>query len=156
MGLLAPDLALGQLDTIDEVMAAALAYFTFLRRLVVQIALLGLLLSAVGIYGVVANLATERTKEVGIRMALGAQPASLIWLFLRNGLQLAAIGTAIGLASSFVLLNVLTKLLLFLPGNDPWVVAGVACVLMIVALVACWLPARRTTRISPTIALRAE
>jgi predicted permease len=156
VAILLPDFALGDLQTIDEVLASSLAYFTFLRRLVAQIAVLGLLLSAVGIYGVVANLASERTKEIGIRMALGAQPASLIWLFLSNGMQLAGIGAALGLVSSFLFLNVLGRWLPFLPGNDPWVVVAVAFVLVLVAFVACWLPARRTTRISPTVALRSE
>jgi len=156
MGLLTPDLALGQLDTIDDVLAADVAYFTFLRTLLEEIAGLGLLLSAVGIYGVVANLAAERTKEVGVRMALGAQPAGLIWLFLKDGAQLAAIGAALGLVASFILMNVLGKLLPVVPGGDPRVVMGVACLLVVVALFACWLPAWRITRISPTIALRSE
>lgn len=156
MGLLTPDLALGQLDTIDEVMASLYAYFAFLRRLLLQIALLGLLLSAIGIYGVVANLATERTKEIGIRMALGAEPRGLVWLFLKNGIQLAVIGAGVGLVASFILLNVLSKLVPVVPGNDAWVVIGVACLLVVVALVACWVPARRITKINPTIALRTE
>jgi predicted permease len=156
MGLLTPDLALGQLDTIDEVMAGVYAYFNFLRRLLLQIASLGLLLAAIGIYGVVANLATERTKEIGIRMALGAQPRGLIWLFLKNGLQLAMIGAAIGLVASFMLVNVLTKLLPMIPGNNAWAVIAVAGLLVFVALVACWLPARRITKINPTVALRTE
>ena len=73
-----------------------------------------------------------------------------------NGLQLAAIGAAVGLAASFTLMNVLAKKLPFVPGNDPRVAVGVACLLVGVAPLACWLPARRTTRISPTIALRTE
>jgi len=156
MGLLLPDLAINYLATIDEDTATTFSYFSFLRRILVQIAALGLLLSAVGIYGVVANLAAERTKEIGIRMALGAQPRSVVWLFVRNGLLLAGIGAALGLVAAFILVTTLGRILPALPGKDPWVVLGATCALVAVAVVACWLPARRTTRISPTVALRAE
>ncbi len=153
---LAPDLAVSMMATVEEVMANELSYFTFLRKLLVQIAGLGLLLSGIGIYGVVANLASERTKEIGIRMALGAQPQSLIWLFLKNGLQLAVLGAAIGLVGSYFLISLLNRVVPALPGKDPLLVAAVAFLLVAVALFACWLPARRTTRINPTVALRAE
>jgi ABC-type antimicrobial peptide transport system permease subunit len=156
IGLLAPDVAVSMLLTVKEIADEDVSFFTFLRRLLIQISALGLFLSAVGIYGVVANLASERTKEIGIRMALGAQPAGLVWLFLKNGMLLAAIGAAIGLVASFALLGLLSKMLPFVPGNDPRVIVGVACLLVAVALLACWLPARRTTRISPTMALRTE
>jgi putative ABC transport system permease protein len=155
-GAVTPDLALGFLSTIDEVMESSVSYFTFLRRIVVQIAVLGLLLSAIGIYGVVATLAAERTKEVGIRMALGAQPAGLIWLFLRNGMQLAGFGAVAGLVASYFLLNYMEKMMPYFPGNDPRIALGVALVLVVVALAACWLPARRTAKVNPTMALRAE
>jgi ABC-type antimicrobial peptide transport system permease subunit len=124
--------------------------------MLLQTSALGLLLAAVGIYGVVANLASERTKEIGIRMALGAQPGGLVWLFLRNGIQLAVVGTVVGLTASFLLLNFLGKMLPNLPGNDPRVVTAVAGLLILIALLACWLPARRVTKVSPTVALRAE
>lgn len=153
---LAPDLAPTILETVEDELASELSYFTFLRRLLVQIAALGLLLSAVGIYGVVANLASERTKEIGIRMALGAQPGDLIWLFLKGGIQLAAIGAAIGVGAAYGLVVVLSRMLPAVPGKDPRVIAGVAVLLFLVALIACWLPARRTARVSPTVALRTE
>jgi hypothetical protein len=156
IGILLPDLALNYLATIDEDTASTYSYFTFLRRILVQIAALGLLLSGVGIYGVVANLASERTKEIGIRMALGAEPRGIVWLFVRNGLVLASIGAVIGLGLSFVLVTILARILPALPGKDPTIVVCAALLLVIVALIACWLPARKTTRISPTVALRAE
>jgi ABC-type antimicrobial peptide transport system permease subunit len=133
-----------------------LSYFDFLRKVLSQIAGLGLLLSGVGIYGVVANLASERTKEIGIRMALGARPGSIVWLFLRNGIQLAVMGAAIGLVAAFSLTTFLGRMIPVLPGRDPWVVVGSALFLASVALFACWLPARRTSSVSPTIALRSE
>ena len=156
IGVLLPDLALNYLATIEEDTAYTYAYFNFLRRVLVQIAVLGLLLSAVGIYGVVANLASERTKEIGIRLALGAQPAGIVWLFLRNGLFLAGAGAALGLGAGYGVVTILARILPALPGKDPWFVLGSSLVLMAVALFACWLPARRTTKISPTVALRAE
>jgi len=153
---LLPDLALDYLATIDEDTANLYSYFNFLRQILLQIACLGLLLSGVGIYGVVANLASERTKEIGIRMALGAQPGGIVWLFVRNGLLLAAAGAVLGLVAAYVLVTTLGRILPALPGKDPAVVMGAATLLVGVALVACWLPARRTTQISPTVALRAE
>ncbi len=156
ISLLAPDLAVSMMATVEEVMVGELSYFTFLRKALLQIAGLGLLLSGIGIYGVVANLASERTREIGIRMALGAQPHGLVWLFLKNGIQLSLVGAAIGLVAAFTLVAILSRMIPALPGKDPWVVGGVALLLVAVALVACWLPARRVTRINPTIALKAE
>jgi predicted permease len=156
ISLLVPDLAVSMLDTVEDEMADELSYFDFLRKVLTLIAGLGLLLSGVGIYGVVANLASARTKEIGIRMALGAQPGGIVWLFLRNGIQLAVLGTAIGLVASFSLTMILGRMIPVLPGKDPWVVMGAALFLVSVALFACWLPARRTSSVSPTIALRSE
>lgn len=112
-------------------------------------AVLGLLLAAVGIYGVVANLATERTREVGIRMALGAQEGDVVWLFLGNGIRLALIGTALGLLGAYGLTKGLEHLLSDFPGGDPLIVGGVALLLVGVAILACWLPAQAATKIDP-------
>ncbi|MGA2015993.1 MAG: ABC transporter permease [Opitutaceae bacterium] len=156
MALLAPDVALSMVQTAPEIMDEEVSYFSFLRRMLLQTSALGFLLAVVGIYGVVANLAAERTREIGIRMALGAQPGGLVWLFVKNGGQLALLGAAVGLTASFFLVRFLGKMLPALPGSDPWVVVTVAAALVASALVACWLPARRTTKTSPMIALRAE
>ncbi len=156
ISLLAPDLAVSSLATVEEELADGLAYFEFLRKVLTLIAGLGLLLAGVGVYGVVANLASERTKEIGIRMALGALPSGIVWLFLRNGIQLAVAGAAIGLVAAFFLTMILGRMIPVLPGRDPWMVAGAALFLVCVALFACWLPARRTSSVSPTIALRSE
>lgn len=153
---LEPEVAISLLDTVPNLLAMQLSGLGLVRRLLVEIAVLGLLLAAVGIYGVVANLAVERTQEVGIRMALGAQPADVRWLFLRGGFRLALIGTVLGLACAFGLIHVLTTTLSIVPGNDPWVVIAVAALLVVVTLLACWLPARRATKVDPVIALRAE
>jgi ABC-type antimicrobial peptide transport system permease subunit len=89
-------------------------------------------------------------------MALGAQRSDVIWLFLRNGITLALIGTAIGLLLSCALTRVLMHTVAIVPGNDPWVVVVLAAVLMAVAVLACWLPAWRATKVDPMVVLRAE
>lgn len=156
IGVLLPDVALDAVATIDEEIASTVAYYTFVRRILIQIAGLGILLSAIGIYGVVANLAAERTKEIGIRLALGAQAADILWMIVRNGLFLAVTGATVGLVGAIALVATLEHVLPVLPGNNPLVVAGAAAVLVTVAIIACWLPARRTTQVSPMLALRAE
>jgi putative ABC transport system permease protein len=156
MSLLAPDIAVSSMWTVRELMADETEYYTFVRRMLIQIAGLGLLLAAIGIYGVVANLASERTREIGIRMALGAQPGGVIWLFLKNGIQLAMVGALLGLVASYFLFLLLSRIVPDVPGKDPWVVGGMALILIAVALVASWLPARRTSRVNPMIALRSE
>ncbi|HXQ80969.1 MAG TPA: FtsX-like permease family protein, partial [Opitutaceae bacterium] len=156
MANLEPDIAISFLDTAEGLMKSSLSGFTLVRRILIEIAALGLLLSAVGIYGVIATLASERTQEIGIRMALGAQTNDVLWLFLRSGIILALLGMGIGLLGSFGLMNLLNKMVSFVPGNDPLVVAAVAALLVGVALLASWLPARRATKVNPIIALRAE
>ncbi len=151
-----PDVAITQLATARETLKANLSGFSVVRRTLAQLAGLGLLLSLVGIYGVIANLTVERTQEVGVRMALGAQERDVVWLFLRNGIFLASLGTVIGAALSFGLLRFLSQRLVIVPGNDPWVVVGLALILASVAVFACWLPARRATKVDPVVALRAD
>jgi putative ABC transport system permease protein len=156
VALLAPDLAVSEIDTTEDILAEELSYFSFLRKILVQIAGLGLLLSAIGIYGVVANLAAERTREIGIRMALGAQSGNIVWLFLKNGIQLASAGAVLGLGAAFLLIGVLGRMLPILPGKEPWAIVGVTLLLVVVAILASWIPAQRMTRVSPTTALRIE
>ena len=119
-------------------------------------ALIGLGLAAVGIYGVIANLVAQRTSEIGIRMALGAQAHDVLWLVLGQGVRLACIGTAIGLVCSWGLVRLLIAIIPAIPGGDPASVAAVAALLVAVALFACWLPARRATRVDPIIALPGQ
>jgi predicted permease len=130
--------------------------FTLTAQILGAFALVGLALSAVGIYGVVSHLVAQRTSEIGIRMALGAQVKDVLWLVLGQGVRLAAVGAAIGLGLAWALVRLLTSVIPALHGSDPVTVAGVAVLLSTVAVFACWIPARRATRISPTEALRAE
>jgi putative ABC transport system permease protein len=156
IGVLLPDVALDSVSTIEEDIASTVRYFTFVRRILVQIAGLGLVLCAVGIYGVVANLAAERTKEIGIRTALGAQSDDILWMFVRNGIALACTGATIGLVGAFAVVTVLERILPILPGKNFYVVAGVTGVLVALAILACWLPARRAAKADPMVALRCD
>ena len=151
-----PDVAVSYMATAEQTMASGLSTFTLVRRMLTVIAGLGLLLAVVGIYGVIANLVTERTQEVGIRMALGAQSGDVCWLFLGNGVRLALLGAAVGLLGSFGLMRILNSKVSIVPGDDPRVIIAVAVLLVLVALLACWLPARRATKVNPMVALRTE
>ena len=110
----------------------------------------------IGIYGVLAYLVTLRRHEFGVRLALGAQSGSLLRLVLRQGLGLASIGIAIGLASAVMLTRVLETLLFGISTRDPITFLGVAILLLLAALIACYAPARRAANADPIAALRAE
>jgi len=110
----------------------------------------------VGVYGVIAYAATRRTREIGIRMALGARAASVRRLFLRDGLTLAGIGIVLGVVASLALTRVMTALLFGVAPTDPLTYATASAGLAAVALLATWLPARRAARVDPAVVLRAE
>ncbi len=130
--------------------------FALTGKMLGAFALIGLALSAVGIFGVIANLVAQRTSEFGIRMALGAQAADVLWLVFAQGLRLTALGTAIGLACAWALVRLLSAIVPGVNGGDPLSFAAVVVLLAAVATLACWLPARRATKVDPIIALRAE
>jgi ABC-type antimicrobial peptide transport system permease subunit len=115
-----------------------------------------LLLAAIGLYGVIAYTVSQRTREIGIRMALGANRGDVVALVLRQGMKLAGIGIVVGIAGALGLTRVLTKLLYEVKPNDPLTFAGVSLVLLCVAVLASWLPARRAGKVDPMVALRTE
>lgn len=119
-------------------------------------AAMGILLAAIGTYGVLAFLVVQRTREIGIRMALGAHPRDVMKLILGQGAKLAVAGLLTGMAGAFFLTRLLTSLLFGVQATDPVIFAGVAISLLFVALVACYIPARRAMRVDPFVALRYE
>jgi ABC-type antimicrobial peptide transport system permease subunit len=120
------------------------------------VSLLALLIAATGIYGMLSYLVVERTSEIGIRMALGAQRRNVLLLIVRDGMKLAAIGTAIGLAAALVLAKVMSSLLLGVGPMDALTFAAVSLGALAVALLACYIPARRATKVDPLVALRTD
>ncbi|MGH9845705.1 MAG: FtsX-like permease family protein, partial [Blastocatellia bacterium] len=117
---------------------------------------LALLLSAAGIYGVTAYSVAERTPELGIRLALGAQTNDVLKLIIGQGLRLIAVGVVLGLVASLALTRLMKSLLFGVSATDPLTFAVIALLLLIVALLACWIPARRATKVDPMIALRCD
>lgn len=142
--------------TMDEVTALSLADRSFQTWLLGSFAGLALLLAAIGIYGVMAQAVTQRTAEFGIRMALGAQPGQILGMVLGNALRLVAIGVAAGLAASLILTRFLRSFLYGVSAYDPLTMAAVSALLAGVALLACYLPARRAMAVDPMVALRYE
>ena len=119
-------------------------------------AVLALVLAAVGIYGTMSIYVGSRTKEFGIRLALGSQPAALLWAVLRQGLMLTAIGVGIGIAGALALTQTIKSLLFEVSATDPMIFIGIPLLLVLVALAACYVPARRSARVDPLVALRYE
>ncbi len=152
----APEVAVGKIRTMTQLMTAALAEWRFALLLLGLFAGVALLLAAVGIYGVMAYAVTRRRHEFGVRLALGAQAQDLLRLVLRQGMTLVLIGVALGVAAALALTRLLKTLLFGVSASDPLTFVGVALLLTFVALLACWIPARRATKVDPVIALRTE
>jgi predicted permease len=150
-----PNLPLASVRTLDEIQADSMAQTSFALVMLAIAAAVALLLGIVGIYGVIAYIATQRTREIGIRMALGAQAGDVRRLFVRHGLLLTAAGIGLGLGVALALTRVMSALLFGVSPMDPVTYATVAAGLATVALLATYLPARRASRTDPIIALRS-
>jgi len=149
-------LPLTRVDTMQEVAASSFAARRFNMLLLTLFAGLALMLAAIGIYGVMAYTVTQRTQEIGIRMALGARTLDVLRLVIRNGLALVSLGVVLGLAGAYALTRLMTSLLFGVTPTDRLTLAIVSTVLFLVALLACYIPARRATKVDPLVALRYE
>ena len=139
--------------TMDEVVANSLGTRRVSMQLFAVFAGAALLLAALGIYGVMAYSVTQRTQEIGIRMALGAQKSDVLGLVIRQGMLLTLIGVGVGMAAALGFAQIIASLLFGVPATDPTTFLGVSLLLIVVALIACYLPARRAARLDPTVAL---
>jgi len=151
-----PAIALLDVHSVDELRASSMARARFLTTLLLAFALIGLTLSVVGVYGVLAQMSRNRTREMGIRIALGAQSAQVRWLVVRQGLRLTAAGLVIGATVAVFATRVMTKLLFNVSPNDPLTLAGVVVLLGATSVVAAWIPAANAGRADPVVALRAD
>ena len=151
-----PLLAITGIRTMDDIMARSLARQRFTMLLLGVFGAVALALAAIGIYGIMAYAVRRRTREIGIRMALGARPAQVLGLVVGQGMRLAAIGLAVGVAAAFVATRLMERLLYGVSATDPVTFAGIATLFAAVAFVASWLPARRAVATNPTTALRAD
>jgi ABC-type antimicrobial peptide transport system permease subunit len=150
-----PNLPLASVRTLDEIQADSMAQTSFALVMLAIAAAVALLLGIVGIYGVIAYIATQRTREIGIRLALGAQTGDVRRRFLRHGLLLTSAGIAVGIGVALVLTRVMSALLFGVSPMDPVTYVVVAAGLATVAPFATYLPARRASRTDPIMALRS-
>ena len=143
-------------QTMESLISDSLAARRFAMIVLGVFATLALVLASVGIYGVIAYVVGQRTREIGIRMALGAQRKNVLYLILWQGARLALAGVCVGIAGALTLTRLMTKLLYGVSATDPVTFAGLALILAAVAIAACWLPARKAMRVDPVVALRYE
>jgi predicted permease len=151
-----PDLALADIRTMDQLMSESLGESRYRGVLLGIFAMVALTLAAVGIYGVIAYAVNQRTREIGIRIALGARKSDIFKMIVRHGMILSVIGVAVGVAASLALTRFLSSLLFGVSSTDPLTFTSVVLLLIGVALLACSVPARRATKVDPMVALRAE
>jgi predicted permease len=155
---LAPNLPFTQVQTMSEALQGANGFFLFRfgAQLTAVMGLLGLILAVVGIYSVVSYAAAQRTQEIGIRIAMGARPADILKMVLRQGLGVVGIGLALGLIIALAGTRLMSTMIVGVRPSDPLTFSVVVVLLTAIALFACWIPARRATRIDPLVALRHE
>jgi putative ABC transport system permease protein len=143
-------------ETMDDVVSTSFAARRLSMILLGVFSTLAATLACVGIYGVISHLVSQRTHEIGVRLALGAQPAEMMRLILGQGGRMALLGTALGTVAALGLARLLSAQLFGVTAHDPLTFAVVAALLMVVAVAACYVPARRAMRVDPLVALRHE
>jgi ABC-type antimicrobial peptide transport system permease subunit len=151
-----PDLPVYRIRTARASVDQGLGSISLLGSLLGAFATVGLILALVGIYGVVSYTVVQRTGELGIRLALGAQTRNILWLVLGKGAVLVVTGALLGVAGAYGVSRLLISLIPSLPTRDPLILAATSVALIVVALVACYIPARRATKVDPLVALRSE
>jgi len=156
MRVIEPDLPLFRIQTMDQMLAQQRWPFRVFGSMFAMFAVIALILSAVGLYAVTAYSVTQRTAEIGVRMALGAQPTQVMWLVVRRALIQLAIGIPLGVAGAFGVGRLLKILLVQTSSRDPLTIGTIAVLMIVVSLAACFWPARRATRLDPVSALRYE
>jgi len=147
---------ISRVSTMEEHVARSLSRPHFMSTLIAAFGGLALLLSMVGIYGVMAYAVSRRAHEIGVRMALGAGANQVLKLVLKDGMTLALAGIALGLLAAFALTRLMASLLFGIGAKDPATFISVALFLALVAFIACYIPARRATKVDPLVALRNE
>jgi predicted permease len=153
---LAPDLPVTEAKTMQQSLTDDLIEFRIGARVAASLGILGLILALIGIYGVVSFAAAQRTREIGIRMALGGNARDVIRLILGQGLRMVIVGLAVGLLASLAVTRLMTGLLIGVSPSDPLTYTAVAVLLATIAMAACWIPAHRATSVDPGVALRYE
>ena len=151
-----PEQPIYDVSTLTERRHSSLAPERLNLTLLGSFAAVGVLLAAIGLYGVISYAVTQRTREIGIRMSLGAQKRGVLTLVLLQGMKLGLIGVLIGLSGAWALTRLMQNLLFTVSATDPLTFAVIALLLTLVALLACWIPARRATKVDPMVALRCE
>lgn len=150
------DQPMWKIRTVDFLIQRSTADRKFLMALMGIFATLALVLTIIGLYGVISYLVNQRTQEIGIRMALGAQMRDILQMVLKQGMLLVLIGVALGLAAAWMLTRLMARLLYQVSATDPLTFVGISALLIVVALLACYIPARRATKVDPLEALRYE
>lgn len=151
-----PDQPIYEPKTLARLSSEQLIGISFVAAIMAALGFIALVLASSGVYGVMAHSVTERTHEIGVRLALGAEPRQVLSWVAARGMRLAGIGLAIGLAVSFALARELASLIFGVSAHDPLIFVGVPTVLAVIALAACWIPARRAAKVDPMVALRYE
>jgi putative ABC transport system permease protein len=151
-----PDQPVSNVATMAELLGTEASQRRMGMIMLAGFAALALLLASLGIYGVLAYFVTQHTNEIGVRQALGATPRNILFLVLRKGMGLTLIGVVIGMAAAFALTRLMSSLLFGVTAADPLTFASVPLLLVMVALLACYIPARRATKVDPLVALRYE
>jgi predicted permease len=151
-----PDISASNLKTMKELVSTSIASRRFNSMLLTVFALAALLLASAGVYGVISFFVTQRTREIGLRVALGAQSTDVIRLIVGQGIRITALGIVAGLLGAFALTRLMSNLLYGVSTSDPITFATVAGLMIVVALLACYVPARRATKVDPLVALRYE